>query len=123
MIYLAENLKRLRKERRMTQEDVANILSMHRSNYAKIEKGEREVSVTSLVKLSQFFDRSMDDLVLSPDLEKKDVSSFDDSIVGYARILQEMEGESRKIIFEVVDAMMTKQRFKYFLKEELNRKP
>ena len=105
----------------MTQEEIAKLLSMHRSNYAKIEKGEREVSVSSLVTLSQFYDTSIDDLILSTDPDKNDLDDTNNSVMNYARILQRMEEENRKIIFAVVDAMMTKQRFKTFLKEELNK--
>jgi len=36
---------------------------MHRSNYSKVEAGERELSVTALAKVARHFGMTLDELV------------------------------------------------------------
>jgi transcriptional regulator with XRE-family HTH domain len=64
---LGENIKRIRLEHKMTQEQVFLESSISRSHIAMIEAGKRDVSVSSLFKLSR---------ALNVDL--KEIFSFDD---------------------------------------------
>ncbi|MEX1191234.1 MAG: helix-turn-helix domain-containing protein [Brumimicrobium sp.] len=78
-IYLSSNLKLLRKNRKMSQEDVAQKLDFTRSSYSGYENGVAEPSVDNLVKLSNYFKIPLDDMI------KKDLS-----------ILSEIEWEAIK---------------------------
>ena len=65
----ALNIKFLRTAQGMTQEDMANLLGLRSpSGITKVEKGERQLSVEDLEKISDFFGVTMDQLV------KKDLS-------------------------------------------------
>lgn len=65
----ALNIKFLRTAQGMTQEDMANLLGLRSpSGITKVEKGERQLSVENLEKISDFFGVTMDQLV------KKDLS-------------------------------------------------
>ena len=65
----ALNIKFLRTSHRMTQEDMANLLGLRsHSGITKVEKGESQLSVENLEKISDFFGVTMDQLV------KKDLS-------------------------------------------------
>lgn len=63
MINFSDNLKQLRKERNLTQNDIAKILNISRQAYSKYEKGLSEPSLNSLVKLANYFDISTDTLL------------------------------------------------------------
>jgi transcriptional regulator with XRE-family HTH domain len=39
------NIKRLREDRGIRQAEIADLIGMHRSNYSKIENGQREISL------------------------------------------------------------------------------
>lgn len=67
-IHLSSNLKLLRKNRKMSQEDVAQKLQFTRSSYSGYENGVAEPSVENLVKLSNYFKIPLDDMI------KKDLS-------------------------------------------------
>lgn len=57
-------LRELRKEQNLTQEDVSIYLETDRSNIANYERGKRLPPLESLIKISRFFNVSLDYLVL-----------------------------------------------------------
>jgi transcriptional regulator with XRE-family HTH domain len=111
-MYLSENLKKLRKEKNMRQEDVAEVLNMHRSNYAKIEKGDREITVASLVILSKFYDVSIDDLILSSDVTRREIIVSDSSALEHAHLLEQIKKEDREIVYRIMQLILNTQRHK-----------
>ncbi len=58
-----ENLKKLRKERKLTQADVAKVLNITVSAYGNYELGQRSPTPDVLKKLSAFFNVSVDYLL------------------------------------------------------------
>ena len=69
---LTESLKRIRKQYKMTQEDVAKFLGISRSGYTYYETGKTVPSVEMLKKLATMYDTTIDDVVGMP--HKKSVS-------------------------------------------------
>jgi len=57
-------LKELRLEENLTQEDISNLLHIDRSNIANYERGKRLPSIESLIKIAEFFNVSLDHLIL-----------------------------------------------------------
>lgn len=62
-------LRSLRKDKKMTQDDVAEILGIERSTYTKYESGTSRPNSEMLKKLSQLFDVSINDLLDSHENE------------------------------------------------------
>lgn len=62
-LFLASNLKILRSNRKLSQEDVAGQLGMTRSSYSGYENGVAEPGIENLVKLGKFYRIPLDDLV------------------------------------------------------------
>ena len=60
---LPERLKILRKQRRKTQQQIADLLGISRQAYSYYENGSRQPDIESLQKLSDYFDVSIDSLV------------------------------------------------------------
>ena len=58
-----KNLKSLRIEKNMTQNDVANFLNCNQTAVGKYERGESEPSLETLAKLADFFGVSVDYLI------------------------------------------------------------
>jgi transcriptional regulator with XRE-family HTH domain len=56
-------LKQLRKEKGLNQDQVAKMLDITRAAYGKIETGVNEVNVRHLLKLSGYYDVSLDWLI------------------------------------------------------------
>lgn len=62
-IYFGENLKKLRKEKELTQETLAEFLNVSFQTISKWERGETYPDITTLPIISRFFDISIDDLL------------------------------------------------------------
>jgi transcriptional regulator with XRE-family HTH domain len=57
---LPENLKRLRKIKKLTQQDVADYLNVVRQTYNHFETGRNEPDLNTLIKLANIFEVSLD---------------------------------------------------------------
>ena len=63
MASLSENLFKLRKERHLTQEEVAEGTSVVLRSYRRYEMGEREPVASTLIKMADFYGVTIDYLV------------------------------------------------------------
>jgi transcriptional regulator with XRE-family HTH domain len=63
MLYIAENLKSLRKGKDLTQEEVAEILGVSPQSVSKWERGDTYPDITFLPALANFFSTSVDALI------------------------------------------------------------
>lgn len=61
-IFLAENIRLLRKQKNWSQEELANQVGLNRGNIASYEKGTAEPKICNLLKISQLFGVSIIDL-------------------------------------------------------------
>ena len=56
-------LKKLRKERRMTQRELAEALHISQTSVSKYERGESEPDFSMLIEISDFFGITIDEFV------------------------------------------------------------
>ena len=63
MSTLSENLRRIRKEQGLTQEEAANGAGLVLRSYRRYEMGEREPVASTLILLADFYRVSIDYLV------------------------------------------------------------
>lgn len=57
---LCENLKKERKERKLSQAEIAKILNTSQQNYARYESGEHYINIYDLIKLCDYYKCSLD---------------------------------------------------------------
>ena len=60
---VGQKIKELRLEKELTQQEIANILKIDRSNYSKYELGKLELNNDMLIILAKFFEVSTDYLL------------------------------------------------------------
>ena len=73
-MYLAQNLKYLREQKGLNQNDLAEVLGVKRSTVGNWEIEKREPELNTLVHIAEFFGVTLDDLVLK-DLKPPDRKS------------------------------------------------
>lgn len=59
----SQNLRRIRLERELSQEDMARLCDIHRTEVSALERGRREPRISILVKLSSVLDVPIEDLL------------------------------------------------------------
>lgn len=57
----SQTLRRIRKERKLSQEELANLIEMHRTEISALERG-REPRLETLIKLSAALESPIDEL-------------------------------------------------------------
>lgn len=73
---LSGTLRRYRKQRKMTQQEVASSIGLQRSTYSRYEEGSNRPSWKVLIKLADLYGITMDELVgrrTSPQRYEQDV--------------------------------------------------
>lgn len=60
---LAQNIRRLRAERGISQEDLADLAGLHRTYVGSIERSERNISIDNIGKLAAAFGVSLSKLL------------------------------------------------------------
>ena len=58
-----KRLRDLREDNDQTQQQIADMLNMHRSVYRRYESGEREPGIAELIRIADYFRVSIDYLV------------------------------------------------------------
>ena len=116
---LAQTLKTLRERKKLLQKEVANAVGVHPSNYSKMEKGERDVSIEVADKLAKFYGISLDELVHPEGKIPDEVTIEDKSVTERIKLIQELEEEDKKAVFRIIDSMLTKSKFKDFFNKNI----
>lgn len=93
---IGERLRKLRKYMGLTQEQVAEILSVGRDAILRIEKGERKIDLQELMNFSKLYNISMDELTM----EEHTINSSD---VAFARGFNELSEKDKKEIISLIE--------------------
>ena len=117
---IAGNLKTYREQKGLLQKEVANAVGVHPSNYSKMEKGERDVSIEVADKLAKFFGITLDELVHMTEKIPSEVTVVDKSVSERLNLIQQLEEEDKKALFRIIDSMLTKNKFKDFFNKNMD---
>lgn len=93
-IYFGENIKRLRKERELTQEALADFLGVSFQTISKWERGETYPDITSLPTIASFFNVSVDELL------GIDKSQKEEKINNYLQLYETMMLKDSPFLFK-----------------------
>lgn len=86
----SKNLKNIRKQSNLSQEDMADYLGCERQTVSMYETGKREPSINMLIKIANFFHVSLDDLIT--DKNDNEEKSFKESIPSFKKIKESPNG-------------------------------
>ena len=102
MNYLSTNIKFLRQQKGLTQEDISKIVNKSRVLVSQWESDERYITTEDIIKLSNYFNVPMDNLV-GKDLRTKDENTYDETNVlfdKYKDLLTDDDKETIRFIIE-----------------------
>ncbi len=116
---VGKNIKRLREDRSIKQNEIADLIGMHRSNYSKIENGQREISVAALDKVAAYFNITLDELVHLGEDIPQEVSVEDKTTVEQVKLIHELDQEEKNMVFKMIETFLTKKKFKDFFNKNI----
>ena len=118
---LKERIQKLRKEKNMSQEGLADILGISRQAVTKWENGESLPDIDNLIKISNIFSTSLDKLLKDEScVSNYEKSSIDEDIISflceakkntYAGSMSKLSNSSRP---NSVDLIYNKGPYKYY---------
>lgn len=76
-----KRIAKLRKERGLTQEQLAEKLNISTSNLGKLERGLQGMSIDLLVEIRCFFGVSTDYILLGEEIQRQEVIADIDSVI------------------------------------------
>ncbi|MDW7683414.1 MAG: helix-turn-helix transcriptional regulator [Bacillota bacterium] len=113
MVTLGERLKRLRKEKGLTQAQLAGTLGLSKSAIIQYENNKREPNFDALIKLEKFFDVSGSYLKgksnfkkMSEEMFMNDVLNFDDNILDMPDEVKERIVPLMNNFYEIIDCIL-----------------
>jgi len=114
-----QNIKKIREEKGITQQTLADLIAMHRSNYSKIESGQRELSIDALNKIAKYFGMTTDQIINYDGNVPTDVTVEDKNFLEQVKLIQELEPEEKSMVFKMVDTFLTQKKFKEFFQKNV----
>lgn len=69
-LLFASNMKRVRLEKKLTQENVAEGAGLHPNYISSVERGERNISIGNIERIACALGVSMADLLTEPGLDR-----------------------------------------------------
>ena len=112
---VASNIRLLRKNKRLTQEEVAEGIDISLIQYSRIERGLAELHIVTVTKIAIFFDVSIDEILFG--LEGKPSNTKWINLKGHSfeekvKMLVALSKEKRKLACDLLDLILKKDQNK-----------
>lgn len=101
------NLKYLRKSKNLTQTEMGSNLDIVSSTYSKYEQGIREPNIDMLVKIADFFNVSVDEIIgREKDIKRNNISNIllkNEIEKAVNELLVEVVAKNREDIIKIIE--------------------
>lgn len=109
-------LKKLREEKKITQEKLSSLVGIDRTTISKIESGDRELTLDHLQRLSKFFGVSYDYILGTSDERKNKVVFTDVTQDGkitkiqmeFLKRVEDLNVKDMEQVFDYIDFLKSK---------------
>ena len=119
MKHIGKTIMSIREEKGLTQQQIAELVNMHRSNYSRVEAGDRDLSLDAVNKIARYFGMTIDELVNFDGNIPDEVTIEDKSLMEQVKLIAELEPEEKNMVFKMIDTFLTKKKFKDFFQKNV----
>jgi transcriptional regulator with XRE-family HTH domain len=116
---IANNLKELRIDRGYMQKDVYSGIGLKPAHYNKLEKGLIDPSVQILDKLATYYGVTIDEIVHYSKATPAAVTMEDKTATEQLRLIAQLNDKDKSTVMNIIDTMLTKQKFQTFFEQNL----
>jgi len=100
---LLQNIKRIRKEKGLTQKDVAEGCDMLVPTYSRLERGGANPSLNTMVRIAEALDVPVIELLQSSEIKDK-------SVAQKLEIIERLSDYNKNVVNIMLDSMIEKDR-------------
>jgi transcriptional regulator with XRE-family HTH domain len=116
---LAANIKKIREDKGLRQKEVSIAVDIGYTSYNKVENGSREISVSELQRLANYYNITVDQIINLENGLPQEVVIEDKEAHEQLKLISELDQDDRAIIFKMIDKMLTSKKFKTFFQENV----
>ncbi|MFZ7807720.1 MULTISPECIES: helix-turn-helix domain-containing protein [Bacillus cereus group] len=101
-----QRLKDLRREKKLTQQDIADVLGIEKSNISRFESGKQSLSSENIIKTAKYFNVSVDYILGISDyktINKKKEEQIPKDVVKLMKKINTLSPEKRQLIESLID--------------------
>lgn len=106
---IADNIKRLRTLKKLSQKEVAMAINMDQPQYSRIESGKVEPTLTTLEKIAGVFEISVSELIKENNELDKEINL---PLLEKVKLVDTLEDKEKQSILTIIDMALAKKRFK-----------
>ena len=111
---LATRLKQARKDKNLSQQELANISDVHYSNIGRYERGDAQPSAELLNRIAKALEVSPDFLMNGTIEDKAENSLNDNDLLNQFRKVEKLPDDKKRLVKEFLDAFL----FKYNIQQQ-----
>ena len=115
---LHDKIRKLRKDKDYSQQQLADMLDIHLTHLNRLENGHAQPSIEVIKKLINLFDVSADYL-LDDDSDSFEINIENKNLAEKIRLIDKLEKKDKEALIQVIDSMLTKQKMKEVLNQEI----
>jgi len=107
---LNEKIKRIRKDKGMSQAEMADMTGIHKAHFSRIERGKFQPSVDLLKKIAKALDVTTDYLLNDEVDDFTPVKIQDKTLIERVKLIETLETEEKNALLKIIDALLTKKK-------------
>lgn len=122
-ISIKQNIRNIRKSRKLTQEDMAYKMGMSLTAYRDLEKGETSIVNANLIKVASLLETTTEELVLGyrpAQMEGPGLEDMKEEYSGKVHVLERRIADLEKLIHTLEETIATKNEIIAMLKKSLD---
>ncbi len=108
MSSLSERIKKIRKERGLSQQDLAQAVNVHYTNVGRYERNEANPSSSILNKIAQVLEVSPDFLMNGTLSDKANINLQDERLLNQFKKIEKMPENKKQLLIEFLDGFIFK---------------
>jgi transcriptional regulator with XRE-family HTH domain len=112
---LSSRLKQVRKDKELSQQQLANLSNVHISNIGRYERGDAQPSAEVLNRIAGVLEVSPDFLINGTIEDKAESSLSDNDLLNQFRKVEKLPDDKKRLVKEFLDAFL----FKYNISQQI----
>lgn len=116
---IVEQIKRIRKEKGLSQQDLADKLSMNRVQYNRIETGKSDPTMNILQRIANVLDTNMVEFFEAKN-NGTEVHTVNEPLLQKVKLLDELDEVQKNSICNMIDTAIANKRMKQALSNAMN---
>lgn len=116
---IAEQIRKVRKEKRLSQQEVADRLFMNRVQYNRIETGKSDPTMNILQRIAAVLEINVVEF-FEADRNDTEVHSVNEPLLQKVRLLEELDETQKRSICNMIDTAIANKRLKEALSKAMN---